>query len=148
MRTLYDQHLKRIYFLLISVHTFNAFDFLYRCTEQNLSLFCLPSYPSIFLLNSPQSQANAMVLIYEMVTQNKLRTYEGKQDFNDNATALDLIKSLEELKLRISLYKCASISELQSNISIMGENRKSFIIGMYSSEQILFVTVTYNIRVK
>ena len=56
-----------------------------------------------------------------MVTQNIMRTYEGKQVFSENrfifVAALDLIKFLKQIKYqRLLPLTCALISELLSNM--------------------------------
>ena len=73
------------------------------------------SNPLEFLTNFP---ANSMVLKIYMVTQNRLRTCEGKQVFSEKTihfvTGLDLIKCLKQIKLRRLLLVCKLISELPS----------------------------------
>ena len=56
-----------------------------------------------------------------MVTQNMVRMCEGKYVFLKIkfkfATTVDVNKCLTQIKLPISLYKCAPISKLPSHIS-------------------------------
>ena len=60
-----------------------------------------------------------------MVTQEMLRTHEGKKVFsakkNRSATALNLIKCLKQIELLASLLTCAPISELPANIITMDQ---------------------------
>ena len=69
-----------------------------------------------------------------MVTQSTLRTYDGKQVlmeiFFKLTTALDLKKSPKQIKLPISLFTWAPISELPSKMSTMDVslNPKVFFI--------------------
>ena len=73
-----------------------------------------------FLIRSIHSGSRYLVLtwyLHLMVTQNMLRTCEGKQDLSEinfEFVTLDLSKSLEQIKLPISLHTCAPISELPS----------------------------------
>ena len=57
-----------------------------------------------------------------MVTQNMLRTFEGKYDFSEEEkirfmTALDLNECLIQIKEPRSLHMCAPVSVLPSNVS-------------------------------
>ena len=57
-----------------------------------------------------------------MVTQNMLRTFEGKYDFSEEKkirfmTALDLNECLIQIKEPRSIHMCAPISVLPSNVS-------------------------------
>ena len=67
-----------------------------------------------------------------MVTQIMLRKFGGKQEFSEMnfrfATALDLKKCFEQIKLLISHPTCAQKSELPTNIRSMGHAKKAQII--------------------
>ena len=60
-------------------------------------------------------------MLYKMVTQKTLCTYEGKKGLKKIrfATSVDLNKRFKHIKLPILLGKCAPISDLPTNISTM-----------------------------
>ena len=53
-----------------------------------------------------------------MLTQNALRTGGGDFLLLKISTAVDVNEILKEVKIPFSLYKCAFISELSSNVSL------------------------------
>ena len=61
--------------------------------------------------------------LYKMVTQNILRKCEGNHYISEEkcqiVTVPDLNKCLKQIKLPISLYTCAPISVLPSDLSAM-----------------------------
>ena len=72
-----------------------------------------------------------------MLTQNMLRTYEGRKDFsrekkNRFATALALMKCLKQIKSQRLLLTCAPIFWIPSNISsivyLKNTEEKNFLL--------------------
>ena len=73
-----------------------------------------------------------------MVPQNMMRTHEGKMVFSDEKigvmTALELVKSLKQVKEQRLLLTCAPVYALPSYISTM--TRPTFSIGRRTNNKI------------
>ena len=79
--------------------------------------------------------------VYQMVAQNTLCSCEGtmfRNNFN-RMTAVDVNKSLKQVKLHVSLHTCAYLSELPSLYKNYGAAGPKYPVWMRDVNAIMFV---------